>query len=253
MPSDFHSRYTEQAALNGMVQMQGLLLEGLREVQSSSDAIYATHGHHPAHRHAQVCCALLQTGLASLNDLMGAQPHEARQVSAGRALPRSNIPPADETPEVAARMRVLELEAKVGDLENEMRTHDEDAEKMLVLLHEQLTLEQQTRKHLQDQLLREKQRTIEVGRHCSGAQRRQLGDGPMQDTRGSPSANNSSNLSGSFARLSHLDEAQGVETEELLAEISRLQVSRVSASALRLSTRRRARITSSAMASRAKG
>ena len=243
-----------------MVQLQGVLLEGLREAESSSYAIDATHGDHPAHRHAQVCCALLQTGLASLNELICAQPPDARQVSAGRGLPGSDIPLADKAPEVAARMRVLELEAKVCDLENEMRAHDEDAEKMLVLLHEQLTLEQQTRKHLQDQLLREKQRTTEVGRHGSGGQRRQGGDradgygAPMEGTGGSASANNSanksSNLSASFARLSHLDEAQGNEAEERLAEISRLQVSRVSVSALRLSTRRRARITSSAIASR---
>ena len=65
------------------------------------------------------------------------------------------------------------------------------------LLHEQLTLEQPTRKHLQDQLLREKLRTIEVGRHGLGGERRQVGDradgygAPMEGTGGSASRKDS--------------------------------------------------------------
>lgn len=130
----------------------------------------------------------------------------------------------NENREVAPRMRVLELEEKIASLEAEMRSRDEDAEKMLVLLHEQLTLEQQTRKDLQDQLLfaREKLRVVPTSRdhrQCPGDQT----EGGSKDA--GHGSRDAASLSGSFVRLSHLDEAQGVETEELLSEIARLQVS----------------------------
>jgi len=207
-----------------MVELQGLLLESMREAQRSSDEIDATPGgEHPAKRHALVCCALLRQGLATLNDVVSTERLKLQSLSSCASSPvlagnsRAGLRSGEE---VAARMRAVELEEKVASLEVEMRSRDEEAEKMLVLLHEQLTLEQKTRKDLQEEVRQLRQRRQQhqaspadrKGDPSSLAARR-----PLEERLRTP------NLSGSFVRLPHLDEAQGMEPGELLAEVSRLQ------------------------------
>jgi hypothetical protein len=132
---------------------------------------------------------------------------------------------------VDARQQVEELEQELEDLRFEMRTHDEDAEKMLVLLHDKLAQEQEVRKVLEQEkdehqrMMASLKHELSMLQHNSKQQQTQLHSASSSPVKASYQLVEiaTSHVSSSLQRLSNLDAAQDKEREDLIAEISKLQ------------------------------